>query len=142
MSRKIYIEMNIHCPGSFGPLVPVRLPFYKLWFPPHFENNTSGEYIIPHISFFKLCWRLSSYELTHFFNLILSQLSVIIWLQDDIVNHENGGMLNSCGLNCVVLIVMIGITCVLLFVVCCLHILVLEVFINLFAAIVLRSEMV
>ena len=45
---------------------------------------------------------------------------MIILLQDDIVNHENGGMINSCGLNCVVLIVMIGITCVLLLVVCCL----------------------
>ena len=28
---------------------------------------------------------------------ILCDLSVIILLQDDIVNHENGGVINSCG---------------------------------------------
>ena len=42
---------------------------------------------------------------------------MIILLQDDIVNHENGGVNNSCGLNCAVTIVMIGIACVLFLVV-------------------------
>ena len=35
-----------------------------------------------------------------------------------IVNRGNGGVINSCGLNCVVMIVMIGIVCVLSIVVC------------------------
>ena len=43
---------------------------------------------------------------------------MIILLQDDIINYGNGGVINSCGLNCVDMIVMIGIVCVLFIVVC------------------------
>ena len=39
---------------------------------------------------------------------------------DHFISYGNGGVINSYGLDCVVLIVMIGITCVLLLVVCCL----------------------
>ena len=35
-----------------------------------------------------------------------------------LLNYGNGGVINSCGLNCVVLIVMIGIACALFIVVC------------------------
>ena len=97
----------------------MQLPFYKFWFPPYLKTTLVGN-ILPHIfSFFKTFWKQLSYDLRQLFK--TSSCHNWVWsfyYKMILLNYGNGGVINSCGLNCVVLIVIIGIACVLFIVVC------------------------
>ena len=110
------------------------LQFLFLW-PPmfqlHFKRNTSGKYIISHISLYQTF--LKTIKLWD--EIFPTHPLVIIkcdHFQDSVVNYGSGGMIYSCGLNYVVLIVMCMIWVVWL-ILCVVNVVVMLILVWLFA---------
>ena len=110
------MEIYMLSPTYFSTLIfcrCIQLPFYKLLFSLHLKITPVGN-ILPHI--FSLSNLLKTIKLwvEIFFKTSSCHNWVWSFLQDSIVNYGNGGMINSCGLICVVISVMLILLCLLL----------------------------